>query len=51
MGGAPGNGVVQMIAMAMTVSSIFSISLWFLIPAIAAWAASLWWYGSKLHLS
>jgi hypothetical protein len=50
MGGALGNGVVQMIAMAMTVSSVFSISVLFLIPAIAAWGASLWWYGKKLSL-
>jgi hypothetical protein len=47
-GGALGNGVVQMIAMAMTVSSIFSISLWFLAAALAGWAGSLWWYGRKL---
>jgi hypothetical protein len=49
MGGALGNGIVQMIAMAMTVSSIFSMSLWFLAPACAAWAASLWWYGARLE--
>lgn len=51
MGGALGNGVVQMIAMAMTVSSIFSMSLLFLLPAAAAWAGSLWWYGRKLEQS
>ena len=49
MGGALGNGIVQMIAMAMTVSSIFSMSLWFLAPACAAWAGSLWWYGMRLE--
>jgi hypothetical protein len=49
MGGALGNGVVQMIALAMTVSSIFSMSLWFLAPAIAIWAGSVWWYGRELE--
>jgi len=49
MGGALGNGVVQMIALAMTVSSIFSMSLWFLAPAIAVWVGSVWWYGRALE--
>jgi hypothetical protein len=49
MGGALGNGVVQMIALAMTVSSIFSMTLWFLAPAIAIWAGSVWWYGRELE--
>jgi hypothetical protein len=48
-GGALGNGAVQMIAMAMTVSSIFSMSVLFLLPAAAAWAGSLWWYGRELE--
>jgi hypothetical protein len=48
-GGALGNGVVQMIAMAMTVSSIFTISLWFVVAAIAVWSVSLWWYGERLE--
>jgi hypothetical protein len=47
-GGAIGNGAVQMIAIAMTVSAIFSTSLWFLPVAIAAWVGSLWWYGRVL---
>jgi len=50
-GGPLGNGVVQMIAMAMTVSSIFSMSLWFLAPAVAAWMISVWWYGRGLERS
>jgi len=49
MGGALGNGVVQMIALAMTVSSIFSMSLLFLVPAAVLWAGSLWWYGRSLE--
>ena len=48
-GGAMGNGVVQMIAMAMTVSSVFSMSLWFVAKAVAAWIISLWWYGRELE--
>ena len=48
-GAALGNGLVQMIAMAMTISSIFSSSLWFLAPAAGAWAVSIWWYGRELE--
>jgi len=47
-GGAIGNGIVQMIALAMTISSIFSISVLFLAPAILIWLGSLWWYGRDL---
>lgn len=48
-GGAIGNGVVQMVAIAMTASGIFSTSLWFLPLAAALWAASVWWYGRGLE--
>ena len=44
---ALGNGAIQMVAAAMTISSIFDSSLWFLAPAVAAWAGSLWWYGRE----
>jgi hypothetical protein len=47
-GGALGNGVVQMIGIAMTVSAIFSTSVWFLGVAVAAWMGSVWWYGREL---
>ena len=47
-GGALGNGVVQMIAIAMTVSAIFSTSLWFLALAAVVWLGSLFWYGRAL---
>jgi hypothetical protein len=47
-GAALGNGAVQMVGMAMTVSSIFSTSLWFLAAAGAIWGGSLWWYGRVL---
>ena len=48
-GGALGNGVVQMVAMAMTVSNIYSWSLWFLPLAGVVWAGSLWWFGRELE--
>ena len=47
-GGALGNGVVQMIAIAMTVSAVFSTSLWFLPLAAVVWLGSLFWYGRAL---
>src|SRR5262245_55123762 len=50
-GGALGNGVLQMIAIAMTISSIFSTSLWFLPLAGIVWAASVWVYGRALERS
>jgi hypothetical protein len=50
-GGALGNGFVQMVAMAMTVSTIFSMSAWVLLAAVAVWAISLWWYGRELEKS
>ena len=33
----------------MTVSSIFSMSVLFLLPAAVAWAGSVWWYGRDLE--
>jgi len=47
-GGALGNGITQMIAIAMTVSGIFSTSLWFLPLAVVVWIGSVWWYGRAL---
>jgi hypothetical protein len=44
-GGALGNGLIQMVAIAMTASGIFSTTLWFLPLAAAVWFASLRWYG------
>jgi hypothetical protein len=46
--GALGNGLVQLVGIAMTASAIFSTSVWFLPLAIAVWAGSLWWYGRAL---
>jgi len=48
-GGTLGNGLVQVVALAMTASAIASTSLWFLVPAIVAWAASVWWYGKNVE--
>jgi hypothetical protein len=48
-GGALGNGAIQLIALAMTASAIFSTSTWFLAPAVAAWALSLAWYGREVE--
>src|SRR5205085_3809158 len=47
-GGALGNGVTQMVAMAMAISTVFSTSLWFLVLPVAGWGVSLWWYGKKV---
>ncbi len=51
MGGALGNGIVQMIALAMAISTVFSMSILFFVPIAAIWAASLWWYGRELERS
>jgi hypothetical protein len=48
-GAALGNGLVQMVAMAMTASGIFSTSAWFLAAAVAVWAGSLAWFGRELE--
>ncbi len=48
-GGALGNGVIQLVALAMTASGIYLTSTWFLVPAVAAWAASVWWYGRDVE--
>jgi hypothetical protein len=48
-GGALGNGVIQLIALAMTASGIYLTSVWFLAAAVAAWAVSLWWYGRDVE--
>jgi hypothetical protein len=44
-GGALGNGIVQLIGLAMTANAIESTSAWFLAASIAVWAASLAIYG------
>jgi hypothetical protein len=48
-GGALGNGAIQLVALAMTASAISSTSTWFLAPAAAAWALSVWWYGRDVE--
>jgi hypothetical protein len=48
-GGSIANGLVQTLFMAMTASAIFFTSALFLLAAMGAWAASLWWYGRELE--
>jgi hypothetical protein len=48
-GGALGNGAIQLVALAMMASAIFSTSAWFLAVALAAWAISLAWYGRDVE--
>jgi hypothetical protein len=48
-GGGLGNGVIQLVALAMTASAIYLTSVWFLTAAVAAWAVSLWWYGRDVE--
>jgi hypothetical protein len=48
-GGGLGNGVIQLIALAMTASGIYLTSTWFLAAAVAAWAVSVWWYGRDVE--
>jgi hypothetical protein len=48
-GGALGNGAIQLVALAMTASGIALTSAWFLAPAVAAWAVSVWWYGRDVE--
>jgi hypothetical protein len=48
-GGGLGNGVIQLVALAMTASGIYLTSVWFLAVAVAAWAVSLWWYGRDVE--
>ena len=47
-GGGLGNGVVQVIALAMTASGIALTSVWFIVPAILAWLISLYWFGKDV---
>jgi hypothetical protein len=48
-GGGLGNGLIQLVALAMTASGIFLTSVWFLAAAVAAWAISVWWYGRDVE--
>jgi len=48
-GGALGNAVVQVVALAMAASAIAWTSAWFLAPAVGAWVVSVWWYGRDVE--
>lgn len=43
------HGLVQVAAMAMAAVSIFYYNVLFLVPCVAAWMGSLWWYGRSLE--
>jgi hypothetical protein len=47
-GASIGNGMVQIVAMAMAASTIWSYPAVVLI-SVAAWLGSLWWYGRELE--
>ena len=46
-GGALMTGVAQVVAVAMAASAIFSYSALLLLPCMAVWISSLWWYGQE----
>jgi len=47
-GASIGNGIVQIVAMAMAASTIWSYPVVVLV-CVAAWLGSLWWYGRELE--
>jgi hypothetical protein len=50
MGPSIGLGFVQAILMGVAGSAVFFRGPLFLLPCLAAWAGSLWWYGRRLSL-
>ena len=48
-GTSPVYGVVEVMAMASAASAIFFTSTLVLLPCVAAWLASLWWYGRRME--
>jgi hypothetical protein len=42
-------GIGQVIAMSFAASAIFLTSWLIVLPCIAAWLASLWWYGRRME--
>jgi hypothetical protein len=48
-GTSPVYGVVEVMAMAWAASAIFFTSTLVLLPCVAAWLASLWWYGRRME--
>jgi hypothetical protein len=48
-GASPVYGIGQIIAMAFAASAIFLTSWLIVLPCVALWAGSLWWYGRKME--
>jgi hypothetical protein len=48
-GASPMYGIGQVILLAFAASGIFLTSPWIIVPCVAAWAGSLWWYGLRLE--
>lgn len=48
-GTSPVYGVVEVMVMAAAASAIFFTSALLLLPSVAAWLGSLWWYGRRLE--
>jgi hypothetical protein len=47
-GTSPVYGIVEVMVMASAASAIFFTSVLILIPCVAAWVGSLWWYGRRM---
>lgn len=48
-GASPIYGVIEVMLMASAASSIFLTSALIVLPCMAAWAGSLWWYGRRME--
>jgi len=48
-GASPIYGVIEVMLMASAASSIFLTSELIVLPCMAAWAGSLWWYGRRME--
>jgi hypothetical protein len=49
-GASLGNGVVQVFAMSIAANGVARTSVLLLIPCVAAYAISVWWYGRRLDV-
>jgi hypothetical protein len=48
--GAPlGNGVVQVFGMSIAANGVARTSVWLLVPCVAVYGISLWWFGRKME--
>jgi hypothetical protein len=48
-GASPMYGIGQVIMLAFAASGIFLTSRWIIVPCVAAWLGSLWWYGLRME--